>query len=119
MVNVFIHVTKLHKTLKDTENTILLSETKYILNRTRKLADEQLAFLGGKRLGEVSIRIEDNACCRKIRRIVEKREAQSFWKSSSHAKTQGNGARYRIRRNVSNQFKNLFGVIPEGFRYCA
>ena len=105
--------------MNNTENTIRLSETKYILNRTRKLAGEQLEFLGGKRLGDVSIRIEDNACCRKIRRIVEKREAQSFWRSSSHAKTQGNGARYRTRRNVSNQFKNLFGIVPEGFRYCA
>ena len=69
--------------MKDTENTIFFSETKYILNRTRKLASEQLEFMGGKRFGDVSIRIEDNACCRKIRRIVEKREAQSFWRSSS------------------------------------
>ena len=105
--------------MKNTEKTLRLSETKYILNRTRKLAGEQLEFMGGKRLGDVSIRIEDNACCRKIRRIVEKREAQSFWRSSSHAKTQGNGARYRTRRNVSNQFKNLFGIVPTGFRYCA
>lgn len=119
MINVLYTVTKNHETMNNTENTIRLSETKYILNRTRKLAGEQLEFMGGKRLGDVSIRIEDNACCRKIRRIVEKREAQSFWRSSSHAKTQGNGARYRTRRNVSNQFKNLFGIVPEGFRYCA
>lgn len=89
MINVLYTVTKNHKTMNNTENTIRLSETKYIRNRTRKLAGEQLEFMGGKRLGDVSIRIEDNACCRKI------------------------------RRNVSNQFKNLFGIVPEGFRYCA
>ena len=56
--------------MNNTENIIRFSETKFILNQTRKLADERLAFLDGKRLGDVSIRIEDNACCRKIRRIV-------------------------------------------------
>ena len=105
--------------MKNTDNFLRFSETKFILNRTRKLAGEQLAFLNGKRLGDVSIGIEDNAKCRKIRRIIEKREAQSFWKNGNEAKRFGNGARYHTRRNVSNQFKNLFGLVPEGFHYCA
>jgi hypothetical protein len=67
----------------------------------------------------VSIGIEDNACCRKIRRIVEKREAQSLRKNAKRSKLEGNGARYHTRHNVSNQFKNLFGLVPEGFHYCA
>ena len=105
--------------MKNTDNILRFSETKYILNRTRKLAGEQLDFLDGKRLGDVSIGIEDNANCRKIRRIIEKREAQSFWKTTCEAKQFGNGARYHTRHNVSNQFKNLFGLVPEGFHYCA
>ena len=107
--------------MRNTENNTIVfySETKYILNRTRKLAGEHIDFLDGKRLGEVSIGIEDNACCRKIRRIVEKREAQCLWKSGGRSKMEGNGARYHTRRNVSNQFKNLFGLVPEGFHYCA
>lgn len=98
---------------------IPFSETKYILNRTRKLSEERIDFLGGKRLGEVSIGIEDNACCRKIRRIVEKRTAQELRKNGEQGKLKGNGTRYQMRRNVSNQFKNLFGLVPEGFHYCA
>lgn len=98
---------------------IPFSETKYILNRTRKLSQERIDFLGGKRLGEVSIGIEDNACCRKIRRFVEKRTAQELRKNGEQGKLKGNGTRYQMRRNVSNQFKNLFGLVPEGFHYCA
>ena len=105
--------------MKNTDNIIRFSETKYIMNRTRKLADERIDFLGGKKLGDVSILIEDNACCRKIRRIVEKREAQCFWKNRRSSKQFGNGARFHTRRNVSNQFKNLFGEVPEGFHFCA
>lgn len=105
--------------MNNTENTIRFSETKFILNQTRKLADERLAFLDGKRLGDVSIRIEDNACCRKIRRIVEKREAQSLKKNGHRSKLAGNGSRFQTKRNVSNQFKNLFGLVPEGFRFSA
>ena len=105
--------------MRDFDRICRFSETKYIMNRTRKLACEQLAFMDGKRLGDVSIGIEDNANCRKIRRIIEKREAQSFWRTTCEAKQFGNGARYHTRRNVSNQFKNLFGLVPEGFHYCA
>ncbi len=106
--------------MRDFDNTIIFySETKYILNRTRKLSEERIGFLGGKRLGDVPIRIEDNACCRKIRRIVEKREVQSFWRNGQVSKQFGNGARYHTRHNVSNQFKNLFEEVPEGFHHCA
>ena len=107
--------------MRNTENNtiVFFSETKYILNQTRKLSEERIDFLGGKRLGDVSIGIEDNACCRKIRRIVEKRTAQELRKNRYWGKMAGNGARYHTRRNVSNQFKNLFGLVPEGFHYCA
>ena len=98
---------------------IPFSETKYILNRTRKLSEERIDFLGGKRLGEVSIGIEDNASCRKIRRIIEKRTAQQLKKNKKADKLTGNATRYNTRRNVSNQFKNLFGQVPAGFHYCA
>lgn len=103
----------------DNKTPIRFSEAKFILKQTRKLADERLAFLGGKRLGDVSIGIEDNANIRKIRRIVERRQAQSLRKNGKRGKLEGNGARYHTRHNVSNQFKNLFGLVPEGFHYCA
>lgn len=104
--------------ITDTFNT-RYSKTKFIHNQTRKLAEERLAYMGGKRLGDVSIGIEDNASCRKIRRIIEKRTAQQLKKNKKADKLAGNATRYNTRRNVSNQFKNLFGQVPAGFHYCA
>ena len=101
--------------MKTDNQTIRFSETKYILNQTRKLADERIDFLNGKRLGDVSIGIEDNAKCRKIRRIIEKRTAQQLYKNNKAGKLWGNGTRYNTRHNVSNQFKNLFDQVPAGF----
>ena len=99
--------------------TPFFSETKYIKNQSATLAEERLAFLDCERLGDLPIRIECNATCRKVRRIMEKRIAQEFWRNASASKKSGNGARYRMRHNVSNHFRNIFGTVPEGFRYCA
>ena len=96
-----------------------LSEKKYIKGRSAILAEERLEFLGGERLGDLSIGIESNATCRKIRRIMEKRVAQEFWSQSFSHKQQGNRPRYEMRRHVSNHFRNIFGMVPKGFRYCA
>lgn len=104
--------------MKNTEKRYY-SENGYIKNQSRTLAHERLEFLDGEKLGNVSIRLEDNATCRKIRRIMEKRIAQSFWQNSFRSKHHGNGARYETRHQVANHFKNIFGVVPEGFRYCA
>lgn len=95
------------------------AESGYIKNQSRNLAHERLVFLDGEKLGDVSIMIEDNATCRKIRRILEKRIAQSFWNNAKESKKKGNRARYETRHQVTNHFKNIFGAVPEGFRYCA
>ena len=96
-----------------------LSEKKYIKSCSAVLADERLDFLGGECLGDLTIGIESNATCRKVRRIMEKRVAQEFWRQSSKGKRVGNRPRYETRHHVSNHFKNIFGVVPKGFRYCA
>ena len=101
------------------DQTPFLSEKRYIRKQSAALADERLTFLGGERLGDLSIRIECNATCRKVRRIMEKRIAQEFWRNASAAKRSGNRARYEMRHHVSNHFRNIFGTVPEGFRYCA
>ena len=95
------------------------SEKSFIKNQSYAIAEERLAFLNGERLGDLSIGIEDNATCRKIRRILEKRVAQKFWRNAFSGKKQGNGARYETRHYVSNHFKNIYGVVPRGFRYAA
>ena len=99
--------------------TPLHSEKRFIKNQSYAIAEERLAFLDGERLGDLSIGIEDNATCRKIRRIMEKRVAQNFWRNASYGKKQGNAARYETRHHVSNHFKNIFGEVPKGFRYAA
>lgn len=83
------------------------------------MAEERLDFLGGERLGDLSIGIESNATCRKVRRIMEKRVAQEFWSQAAPGKKTGNHPRYAVKRYMSNHFMNIFGVVPKGFRYCA
>ena len=115
---VSIYVTKTNQDMKN-YTTPLHSEKRFIKNQSYAIAEECLAFLDGERLGDLSIGIEDNATCRKIRRIMEKRVAQNFWRTASYGKKQGNGARYETRHHVSNHFKNIFGEVPKGFRYAA
>jgi hypothetical protein len=115
---VSIYVTKTNQDMKN-YTTPLHSEKRFIKNQSYAIAEERLAFLDGERLGNLSIGIEDNATCRKIRRIMEKRVAQNFWRTASYGKKQGNGARYETRHHVSNHFKNIFGEVPKGFRYAA
>ena len=73
--------------------------------------------MDGKRLGEVDLLIEDNASVRKVRRIMEKRISQDYWKTRSTGN--GNGDRQCMRRHLSNQMKNIWGGVPSGFHYCA
>lgn len=105
--------------MKDRNNAPRFSECRFIKGQTSKIANERLKFMDGSRLGDISIGIEDNATCRKVRRIMEKRVAQSFWKTSPKHKTVGNRPRFETRHQVTNQFKNIFGVVPEGFRFVA
>ena len=89
---VSIYVTKTNQDIKN-YTTPLHSEKRFIKNQSYAIAEERLAFLDGERLGDLSIGIEDNATCRKIRRIMEKRVAQNFWSNASRRRRRGNGAR--------------------------
>ena len=93
------------------------SEMKYIKNMSGILAEERLSFMEGKRLCDVDIFIESNSTVRKVRRIIEKRVCQEYWRTRSDKRD--NGDRQRMRHHVSNHFKNLYGAVPTGFRYCA
>lgn len=94
-----------------------LCEMKHIKNFSDSLSDERLAFMDGRRLGDVDIFIESNATLRKVRRIIEKRTCQEYWRSRGGRPTGGD--RQKMRRNVTNQFKNIYGAVPTGFTYCA
>ena len=105
--------------MKNNTPTPWYSEKKYIKKQSTIISGERLTFLDGERLGDLNIEDESNATCRKVRRIIEKRVAQNFWRTTSYRKTQGNGARYRTRHRVSNQFKNIYGDVPMGCRLAA
>ena len=93
------------------------SEMKHIKNFSDNLSGERLSFLDGKRLGDVDIFIECNATVRKVRRIIEKRTCQEYWRTRGSRSDSGD--RHQMRHRVTNQFKNIYGGVPSGFRYCA
>ncbi|MBQ9713161.1 MAG: hypothetical protein IJV54_12840 [Bacteroidales bacterium] len=95
----------------------LYKDLKHIARQTINLSDERLDFMDGKRLGEVDLLIEDNASVRKVRRIMEKRISQDYWRTRSTAN--GNGDRHCVKHHLSNQMKNNWGRVPSGFHYCA
>jgi hypothetical protein len=101
------------------QNASFLCEKKYIRNQVRTLSDERLVFLDGERLGDLDLLCEDPAVCRKVRRIMEKRISQRFWKNASAAKRSGNRARFETRHQLSNHYRNIFGYIPEEYRLSA
>lgn len=92
-------------------------DKKYIKNQTRKISSEKLNFKEGVALGDVDIFIDGGKTRKMVRRIVEKRVCQEFWKQSSGA-CHDNYSRYRTRHHVSNHLKNIYGDMLDGFRFA-
>lgn len=95
------------------------SEKSYIKNQVNALTSERLSFLGNERLGDIDLMEEDPEVCRKVRRIMEKRICQKFWKNASLAKRSGNRARFETRHQLSNHFRNIYGTVPKHYRLTA
>lgn len=98
--------------------TIQYKNRKYIKRMSQGIANERLKFMDDIPLGDVSIRIEDGKTVRKVRRIIEKRVCQNWYKQKSN-KHVSNLDRSGTKRWVTNQFKNIYNFVPEGFHYCA
>lgn len=94
------------------------SEKKYIKNLTRKISYEKLSFKDGIALADVDIFIDGGKTRNMVRRIVEKRVGQAYWKQAVR-KYPDNHSRYRTRHHVSNHLKNIYGEVPCGFRYAS
>ena len=92
-------------------------EKKHNKNQTRKISSEKLNFKDGLSLGEVDIFIDGGKTRNKVRRIVEKRVAQDYWKTAGGRN--GNRDRYYTRHHISNHMKNIYGAVPCGFYYAA
>lgn len=84
---------------------IYYSNTSYIKAKTSAIRNERLDFMEGKKLGDLSIRIEDNATVRKVRRIVEKRVSQNYYSKNPDIKR---SAKYATRHHMSNILKKIY-----------
>ena len=105
--------------MKNNHPEPFLCEKKYIRTQVRTLSNERLLFLNGERLGDLDLLGEDPTVCRKVRRILEKRVNQRFWKSAFPEKRSGNRARFETRHQLSNHYRNIFGYIPEEYHLTA
>jgi len=72
--------------------------------------------MGGITLGEIDIFIDGGKNRNMVRRIVEKRVAQNYWKAA--CRRNDNYDRYKTLHNMSNQLKNIYGSVPTGFRFA-
>ena len=93
-------------------------EKKYIKNQTNRISEERLNFKGGIALGDVDIFIDGAKTRNKVRRIIEKRVSQDYWKQSGRKYTD-NHSRFKTRHHTSNHMKNIYGAVPCGFYYAA
>lgn len=91
-------------------------EKKYIKNQTNRISEERLNFKGGIALRDVDIFIDGSKTRNKVRRIIEKRVSQNYWKQSAR-KFPDNHSRFRMRHHASNHMKNIFGDVPCGLLY--
>lgn len=75
---------------------------------TRKLYSERLRFAGDVSLRSMDVNIADGQTSRKVRRIVEKRMCQAYYRQSKIlARRDNNHSRQDMRRAVSYQLQNL------------
>lgn len=95
---------------------IRYKDTKYIKRQSHYLSRERLAFRNGERLGEIAIGIESGKTLRMVRRIIEKRVCQDYWNNGRAGEGTARD-RYRMKRRVSNQLRNIYGYVPTGFVY--
>ena len=92
-------------------------EKRHIKNQTKKISSEKLNFKEGIALGDVDIFIDGGKTRNKVRRIVEKRVIQDYWKTVG--KHDGNKDRYKPRRRVSCSLKKIYGAVPCGFSFAS
>lgn len=103
--------------MKTHNATPLFCEMRFIKSQTAAYADERIYFKNGKRLGDIYI--YDNKTCRKVRRILEKRVAQDYWKSARPSNARTNRGRYETRHFAANHFQNIYGNPDKYLRACA
>lgn len=93
--------------LGDSESMSLIRNRSNIRTQSENLSREQMRFLDGCALGDIRLKNQDQETLRNIRRIIEKRVCQEYWKTRT--RDNDNFARFNTKRFVSNHIKNLYG----------
>lgn len=93
------------------------SNRQQTFNLSRSLSEERLFFRDGIELGSLSIAIEDGRTKRKIRRIVEKRVNQDYWRHVNDSGTFDNKHRAASKKYVSKVTRKIFGEPLTGFSH--
>lgn len=83
---------------------------KRFASTTKKLYNEKLRFKNGEFLCNIDISLEDGKTSRKVRRIVEKRMCQAYYKLNKTYNKEDNCTRHYIKRAISFQLHNLGNV---------
>ena len=92
---------------------VTLKQSERYRDTTRKIYGERLHFAGDMSLRNFDVNMAAASDSRKVRRIVEKRMCQAYYRQShGHGRTDSNRDRHGMRRAVSYQLHNL-GQIEE------
>ena len=82
-------------------------QAKRFASTTKKLYNEKLRFMDGESLRDIDITMEDGATSRKVRRIVEKRMCQAYYRQHKNDEDHGGRDRHYMKRATSFQLHNL------------
>lgn len=83
---------------------------------SRAIASERLAFLDGAEIGSLILTDEAGETRRKVRRIVEKRVCQTYWKNHPRKVSYTNKPRSVTNRMVSDVKRSIWmaSICPSG-----
>ncbi|MBR4645521.1 MAG: hypothetical protein IKO75_00200 [Bacteroidales bacterium] len=95
------------KTKKESKKNNSVGQSKRFLSITKKLYNEKLRFKDGENLRGIDISIEDGATSRMVRRIVEKRMCQAYYRQHKEDDDHGARDRHYMKRATSFQLHNL------------
>ena len=86
-----------------------VSQSKRFSCVTKKLYNEKIRFKGGENLCNIDISLEEGRTSRKVRRIVEKRMTQAYYRFNKKHE-EDNSDRHYSKRAVSFQLHNLGNI---------
>ena len=89
---------------------MVFSNKKRIKSLCRSLADEQLEFLDGEELGSLCLTDEKGTTVRKVRRILEKRVYQNYWRTVRYIELGSNKNKAAVQKYMSRINRNILRV---------